>query len=87
MHSKDFAIEEITLECKKEIEFQKRNVKELEERNKTLTSKFVEVDGLHEIARASLEKLKRNHESLSKEYAELKDKEKSLKKSLKQKEE
>ena len=40
----------------------------------------MEVDGLHEIAKGSLDKLKRNYESLNKEYIDLKEKEKSLKK-------
>jgi hypothetical protein len=58
--SKDSTLDEITIEYKKEVDFHKRNSKDLDERNKILSSKLIESEGQLDLTKGSLEKLKKN---------------------------
>jgi hypothetical protein len=61
LSSKEVAFEEMASEFKKECEYLKRNSKDLDDRNRTLSSKLIESEGQLDLTRGSLEKLKKSH--------------------------
>jgi len=69
-----------------QLEYYKRINRELDEKNKSLSNKIIEVDGQLDISKGQQDKLRRNYESLIKEAADSKEREKAARKILKTKE-
>jgi len=69
-----------------QLEYYKRINLELDEKNKSLSNKIIEVDGQLDISKGQQDKLRRNYESLIKEAADSKEREKAARKILKTKE-
>jgi chromosome segregation ATPase len=68
------------------VEYYKKINRELDEKNKNISNKLIEVEGQFELSRNQQDKLRRNLEASIKEAADAKEKEKTVKKALKSKE-
>jgi capsule polysaccharide export protein KpsE/RkpR len=85
--SKDSTLEGMANEYKKEIDFQKKMVRDYEDKAKQQAIKIIEQEGQLEITKNGLDKAKRSLDNAHKEINELKEREKGLRKNLKVREE